>query len=71
VVGARWRVMPSETVWVTGNGSPERLDTPLLFAAVVVLPLLGVLLFNIVAWIERSQLPLSRVATEVVEYRCC
>ena len=47
--------------------SQIRLDTPLLFAAVVVLSLLGVLLFNIVAWIERIALPWSRVATEVTE----
>ena len=47
--------------------SQVRLDTPLLFAAVVVLSLLGVLLFNIVAWIERIALPWSRVATEVTE----
>jgi NitT/TauT family transport system permease protein len=47
--------------------SQVRLDTPLLFAAVVVLSLLGVLLFNVVAWIERIALPWSRVATEVTE----
>jgi NitT/TauT family transport system permease protein len=47
--------------------SQVRLDTPLLFAAVVVLSLLGVLLFNVVAWIERIALPWSRVATEVAE----
>jgi NitT/TauT family transport system permease protein len=47
--------------------SQVRLDTPLLFAAVVVLSLLGVLLFNIVSWIERLALPWSRLATEVVE----
>ncbi len=46
--------------------SQVRLDTPLLFAAVVVLSLLGVLLFNIVAWIEQLALPWSRLATEVV-----
>jgi NitT/TauT family transport system permease protein len=44
-----------------------QLDTPLLFAAVVVLSLLGVLMFNIVAWIERVALPWSRVTTEVTE----
>jgi NitT/TauT family transport system permease protein len=44
-----------------------RLDTPLLFAAVVVLSLLGVLMFNIVAWIERLALPWNRVRTEMVE----
>jgi NitT/TauT family transport system permease protein len=47
--------------------SQVRLDTPLLFAAVVVLSLLGVLLFNIVAWIERIALPWSRVATDATE----
>ncbi len=47
--------------------SQVRLDTPLLFAAVVVLSLLGVLLFNVVAWVERIALPWSRVATEVTE----
>jgi NitT/TauT family transport system permease protein len=44
-----------------------RLDTPLLFAAVVVLSLLGVLLFNAVALAERIALPWNRVTTEVVE----
>jgi ABC-type nitrate/sulfonate/bicarbonate transport system permease component len=38
-----------------------------LFAAVVVLSLLGVLLFNAVAFIERMALPWSRVATELAE----
>jgi NitT/TauT family transport system permease protein len=47
--------------------SQVRLDTPLLFAAVVVLSLLGVLLFNIVSWIERLALPWSRIATEIAE----
>jgi NitT/TauT family transport system permease protein len=47
--------------------SQVRLDTPLLFAAVVILSLLGVLLFNIVAWIERLAMPWNRVATEVIE----
>jgi hypothetical protein len=32
-----------------------------------VLSLLGVLLFNVVAWIERIALPWSRVATDVTE----
>ena len=44
-----------------------RLDTTLLFAAVVVLSLLGVLLFNIVAWIERLALPWNRLRTEMIE----
>jgi NitT/TauT family transport system permease protein len=44
-----------------------RLDTPLLFAAVVVLSLLGVLLFNAVAFIERIALPWNRVTTEAAE----
>jgi NitT/TauT family transport system permease protein len=44
-----------------------QLDTPLLFAAVVVLSLLGVLMFNVVAWIERLVLPWNRVTTEVAE----
>src|SRR5262245_48090007 len=47
--------------------SQVRLDTPLLFAAVVVLSLLGVLLFNVVAWIERIALPWNRVAIELAE----
>jgi len=47
--------------------SQVRLDTTLLFAAVVVLSLLGVALFNIVAWIERLALPWSRLRTEIVE----
>jgi NitT/TauT family transport system permease protein len=44
--------------------SQVRLDTPLLFAAVVVLSILGVLLFNIVGLVERLALPWSRVATQ-------
>jgi NitT/TauT family transport system permease protein len=47
--------------------SQVRLDTALLFAAVVVLSLLGVLLFNIVAWIERLALPWNRLRTEMIE----
>lgn len=47
--------------------SQVRLDTPLLFAAVVVLSLLGVLLFNIVAWAERLMLPWNRLRTEMIE----
>src|SRR5215467_2947462 len=47
--------------------SQVRLDTPLLFAAVVVLSLLGVLLFHVIAMIERIALPWTRVATELVE----
>jgi NitT/TauT family transport system permease protein len=47
--------------------SQVRLDTPLLFAAVVVLSALGVLLFNAVALIERIALPWSRLATDVAE----
>jgi NitT/TauT family transport system permease protein len=47
--------------------SQVRLDTALLFAAVVVLSLLGVLLFNIVAWVERLALPWNRLRTEMVE----
>jgi NitT/TauT family transport system permease protein len=47
--------------------SQVRLDTPLLFAAVAVLSLLGVLMFNIVAWLERLALPWNRVRTEMVE----
>ena len=45
--------------------SQVRLDTPLLFAAVVMLSILGVLLFNIVGWVERLALPWSRVATQM------
>src|SRR6202048_2689562 len=41
--------------------SHVRLDTPLLFAAVVVLSMLGVLLFNVVGWIERLALSWSAV----------
>ena len=44
-----------------------RLDTPLLFAAVVVLSVLGVLLFNIVAWFEKILMPWNRLRTEMVE----
>ncbi len=47
--------------------SQVRLDTALLFAAVVVLSLLGVLLFNIVAWAERLALPWNRLRTEMIE----
>jgi NitT/TauT family transport system permease protein len=47
--------------------SQVRLDTTLLFAAVVVLSLLGVLLFNIIAWIERLALPWNRLRTEMIE----
>jgi NitT/TauT family transport system permease protein len=47
--------------------SQVRLDTALLFAAVVVLSLLGVLLFNIVAWAERLALPWNRLRTETTE----
>jgi NitT/TauT family transport system permease protein len=47
--------------------SQVRLDTPLLFAAVVVLSLLGVLLFNAVAFIERIALPWNRLTTEAAE----
>jgi NitT/TauT family transport system permease protein len=47
--------------------SQVRLDTPLLFAAVVVLSLLGVLLFNIVAWVEQIMLPWNRLRTETAE----
>jgi NitT/TauT family transport system permease protein len=44
-----------------------RLDTPLLFAAVVVLSLMGVLLFQVVALIERIAIPWNRARTELVE----
>lgn len=47
--------------------SQVRLDTTLLFAAVVMLSLLGVILFNIVAMIERLVLPWNRLRTEMVE----
>jgi len=51
-----------------GNLATIRLRwIPLLFAAVVVLSLLGVLLFNAVAFAERIALPWSRVATDVAE----
>ncbi|MDB5546209.1 MAG: transporter permease [Hyphomicrobiales bacterium] len=44
--------------------SQVRLDTPLLFAAVVMLSIIGVALFNIIAWLERVCLPWSRLRTE-------
>jgi NitT/TauT family transport system permease protein len=44
-----------------------RLDTPLLFASVVLLSLMGVLLFNIVVWIERLVIPWHRQITEQTE----
>jgi NitT/TauT family transport system permease protein len=47
--------------------SQVRLDTPLLFAAVVALSLLGVLLFNAVVFVERIALPWNRLATETAE----
>ena len=47
--------------------SQVRLDTALLFAAVVVLSLLGVLLFNLVAWAERLAVPWNRLRTEMIE----
>jgi len=47
--------------------SQVRLDTALLFAAVVVLSLLGVLLFNLVAWAERVAVPWNRMRTEMIE----
>ena len=47
--------------------SQVRLDTPLLFAAVVVLSLLGVLLFNVVAWLEQIMLPWNRLRSETGE----
>lgn len=47
--------------------SQVRLDTPLLFASVVVLSALGVILFNLVAWIERLAIPWARHSTELTE----
>ena len=47
--------------------SQVRLDTPLLFAAVVVLSLLGVVLFKAVAVAERFALPWNRLRTEMIE----
>ncbi|MGQ0750447.1 MAG: ABC transporter permease [Betaproteobacteria bacterium] len=44
-----------------------RLDTPLLFSAVVILSLMGVILFNVVAWVERLVIPWHRQITERVE----
>lgn len=44
-----------------------RLDTPLLFSAVVILSLMGVILFNVVAWVERMVIPWHRQITERVE----
>lgn len=44
-----------------------RLDTPLLFAAVVVLSLMGVLLFNVIAWAEHIAIPWNRTRTQVSE----
>jgi NitT/TauT family transport system permease protein len=34
-----------------------RLDTPLVFAAVIILSLLGLVLFQLIAWIERLAIP--------------
>ncbi|HET9662996.1 MAG TPA: ABC transporter permease subunit, partial [Burkholderiales bacterium] len=44
-----------------------RLETPLLFSAVVILSLMGVILFNVVAWVERMVIPWHRQITERVE----
>ena len=44
--------------------SQVRLDTPLLFAAVVVLSGLGVILFKVVAIVERLALPWARMHQE-------
>jgi NitT/TauT family transport system permease protein len=44
-----------------------RLDTPLLFSSVVVLSLMGVILFNVVVWIEKLVIPWHRQITERVE----
>ncbi len=44
-----------------------RIDTPLLFAAVVVLSLMGVLLFQVVALVERVAIPWNRTRTEMTE----
>lgn len=44
-----------------------RLDTTLLFACVVVISLVGVILFNLVAWLERLLLPWQRNITEQTE----
>lgn len=44
-----------------------RLDSPLLFACVVMLSLLGVVLFNVVVWIERLVIPWHRQITEQTE----
>lgn len=44
-----------------------RLDTTLLFACVVVISVVGVVLFNIVAWLERLALPWQRNITELSE----
>src|SRR5260370_41297755 len=46
--------------------SQVRLDTALLFAAGVVLSLLGVLLVNLLAWIERLALPWNPRRTAVI-----
>jgi NitT/TauT family transport system permease protein len=44
-----------------------RLDTPLLFSSVVILSLMGVVLFNVVVWVERMVIPWHRQITERVE----
>lgn len=44
-----------------------RLDTPLLFAAVVVLSLMGVLLFNVITWAEHIAIPWNRTRTQLTE----
>jgi NitT/TauT family transport system permease protein len=44
-----------------------QIDTTLLFAAVVVLSILGVLMFNLVAWVERLALPWNRLTTQTAE----
>ena len=44
-----------------------RLDTPLLFASVVVLSLMGVVLFNLITWAEHIAIPWNRTRTQLTE----
>ena len=67
VVGATVGVAAEQGLGYLQLISQVRLDTALLFAAVVVLSLLGVLLFNLVAWVERLAVPWNRMRTEMIE----
>ena len=43
------------------------MDTPMLFAALIVLSLMGVALFNIVSWLEHFVVPWHRHMTETAQ----